>query len=88
MYSGFPARLRLRGFDNLGRESLHLKRPMTIFDEEYRVIAVEHRSLTVRGVCSGNVLVIKADPDSPLNEREYPLGKLILLSDPSNATSI
>jgi hypothetical protein len=60
---------------------------MTIFDEEYRVIAVERHRLTVRGVCSGNVLIIKADPDFPINEHEYPLGRLILLSDPSSAAS-
>jgi hypothetical protein len=60
---------------------------MTIFDEQYRVVAVEPESLTIRGVCTGNVLVIKADPDCPLSEHEYPLGKLIHLSDPSCAPS-
>jgi hypothetical protein len=60
---------------------------MTNFDEEYRVIAVERHRLTIRGVCSGNVLVIKPDPDFPLNEHEYPPGKLISLSDPSAAMS-
>ena len=56
---------------------------MNIFDEQYRVVAVESDSLTIRGECSGNVLVIKADPDIPLNQEEFPPGKLILLSDPS-----
>jgi hypothetical protein len=55
-----------------------------IFDEKYRVIAVEDQSLTIRGVRSGKVLtIINPDPDTPLTPAEYPPGKLIALSDPS-----
>jgi hypothetical protein len=39
---------------------------MTIFDEKYRVVAVESQSLVICGVLSGNVLVINADPEFPL----------------------
>jgi hypothetical protein len=56
---------------------------MTIFDEEYRVIAVERHRLTIRGVCTGNVLVINAE--TALSEEEYAPGKLIVLSHPSTA---
>ena len=55
-----------------------------IFDEKYRVVAVESQSLTIRGERSGEVLkIINPDPDTPLTPAEYPLGKLIALSDPS-----
>jgi hypothetical protein len=60
---------------------------MDIFGEQYRVVAVESHRLTIRGVSSGNVLVIKADPDMPLNQQDFPLGKLILLSDPLNSAA-
>jgi hypothetical protein len=56
---------------------------MEIFDEKYRVVAVERDRLTIRGVRSGNLLVVNAVPDNPINEEDYPLGKLIALSDPS-----
>jgi len=55
-----------------------------IFDEKYRVVAVESQSLTIRGVRSGEVLtIINPDPETPLTSAEYPPGKLIALSDPS-----
>ena len=56
---------------------------MAIFDEQYRVIAVESKRLVIRGVRSGHVLVINADPEVPLTPEDYPLGKLIALTDPS-----
>jgi len=57
-----------------------------IFDEQYRVVAVESQSLTVQGVESGKVLtILNHDPDVPLTAEEYPPGKLIALSDPSQA---
>jgi len=57
-----------------------------IFDEKYRVVAVESQSLTIRGVRSGKVLtIINPDPSTPLTPAEYPPGKLIALSDPSIA---
>jgi hypothetical protein len=55
-----------------------------IFNEDYRVIAVESQSLIIRGVRSGDVLtIINPDPDTPLSPVEYPPGMLIALSDPS-----
>lgn len=56
---------------------------MAIFDEKYRVVAVENQSLVIRGEQSGEVLVINADPEVPLTQDDYPPGKLIALSDPS-----
>ncbi len=57
---------------------------MAIFDEKYRVVAVESQSLTIRGVRSGAVLtIINPDPETPLTLAEYPPGRLIALSDPS-----
>ena len=55
-----------------------------IFDEEYRVLAVESQRLTIQGVRSGEVLtIVTHDPDLPLTPAEYPPGQLITLSDPS-----
>jgi hypothetical protein len=55
-----------------------------IFDERYRVVAVESDKLTIRGVRSGEVLtILNPDPNTPLTPAEYPPGKLIALSDPS-----
>ena len=57
---------------------------MTLFDEQYRVVAVESQSLIIRGVRSGEVLtIVNPDPNTPLTPAEYPPGKLIALSDPS-----
>ena len=58
---------------------------MTIFDQKYRVVAVDDDRITIRGVQSGEVLVIHADPSSPITNEDYPLGKLIALADPSAA---
>jgi len=55
-----------------------------IFDERYRVIAIDDQNLVLRGIRSGDVLTIKnADPENPLREVDYPPGKLIALNDPS-----
>jgi len=55
-----------------------------IFDEEYRVLAVESQSLTIQGVRSGQVLTIVTENlEEPLTPADYPPGKLISLSDPS-----
>jgi len=57
---------------------------MALFDETYRVIAVDNQSLTVRGTTSGEVYtIVNTNPDVPLSEREYPPGQLIALTDPS-----
>src|SRR5512141_2161303 len=55
-----------------------------IFDEQYRVLAVESQSLTIQGVRSGEVLtIVNQTPGVALNPAEYPPGRLIELSDPS-----
>ncbi len=60
------------------------KNGVAIFDEKYRVVAVESHRLTIRGERSGKVLIIiNPDPSTPLSPAEYPPGKLIALSDPS-----
>ncbi len=57
-----------------------------IFDEKYRVVGVEFDRLLLRGVHSGDVLtMINPEPDTPLTLEDYPLGKLIALTDPSGA---
>jgi hypothetical protein len=59
---------------------------MSIFDEKYRVVAVESQRLTIQGVVSGEVLtIVNAEPDIFFIQ-DYPLGKLIALTDPSSAT--
>ncbi len=55
-----------------------------IFDEEYRVVAVESQSLTIQGVRSGQVLtIVTQNPGIPLTAADYRPGQLIALSDPS-----
>ena len=50
---------------------------------------MESQSLTIRGVHSGEVLtIINPDPDTPLSPAEFPLGKLIALSDPSSNSPV
>lgn len=57
-----------------------------IFDEKYRVVGVESDRLLLRGVHTGDVVtVINPEPDFPLTPEDYPVGKLIALSDPSAA---
>jgi len=58
--------------------------PMSIFDEKYRVVGVENDRLRVQGVHSGDVLtIISPQPEIPISQEDYPVGKLIALSDPS-----
>jgi len=48
------------------------------------VVAVEAERLTIKGIITGTVLTItNSDPATPLTAEQYPLGKLIALSDPS-----
>lgn len=55
-----------------------------IFDEKYRVVGIEPDRMLVRGVHSGDVLtILNPEPEIPLTIEEYPLGKLIALTDPS-----
>jgi hypothetical protein len=58
----------------------------SIFEEQYRVVAVESDRLLVRGVLSGEVLtIVNPEPETPLTREDYPPGKLIALTDPSTA---
>ena len=58
----------------------------SIFDQQYRVIAVEADRLLIRGISSGEVLtIINPEPETPLSQEDYPLGKLIALTDPSTS---
>lgn len=61
-------------------------RRVSIFDEQYRVVAIEGDRLLIRGILSGDVLaIVNPEPETPLTHAEYPPGKLIALSDPSAA---
>ena len=56
-----------------------------IFDEKYRVVGIDRDRLVLRGVRSGDVLtILNSQPEYPLTSKEYPLGKLIALTDPSD----
>ena len=72
-------------------ETAHLtvqmkKTEKSIFEERYRVVAVESDRLLVRGILSGAVLtIVNPEPETPLTEEDYPPGKLIALTDPSSA---
>jgi hypothetical protein len=60
------------------------KAEMSVFDEQYRVVAIESDRLLIRGIFSGKVLtIINPEPETPLSQEDYPLGKLIALTDPS-----
>jgi hypothetical protein len=57
---------------------------MSIFDEQYRVVAVESDRLHIRGIVSGDVLtIINTEPEICLTPEDYPPGSIIALSDPS-----
>ena len=57
---------------------------MSVFEEHYRVVAVESDRLLIRGIRSGKVLTImNPEPDIPIKQEDYPPGKLIALTDPS-----
>lgn len=59
---------------------------MSVFDEKYRVVSIEGDRLLLRGVHSGDVLtILNSEPEIPLTQEEYPVGKLIALSDPASA---
>ena len=55
-----------------------------IFEEEYRVLAVESQTLTIQGVRTGKVLTIVNQTPVALTPADYPPGRLITLSDPTN----
>jgi hypothetical protein len=59
---------------------------MSIFEEQYRVVAIEADRLVIRGNLSGHILtIVNPAPETPLSREDYPVGKLIALSDPSAA---
>ena len=62
-----------------------MKQPAkSIFDQHYRVVAVESDRLLVRGIVNGEVLaILNPEPDVPLSHEDFQLGKLIALTDPS-----
>jgi hypothetical protein len=53
-----------------------------LFGETYRVVAVDSQNLVIQGVHSGEVLTIV--PETPLRAEQYPPGRLIALSDPTD----
>ena len=56
----------------------------SVFDQQYRVVAVEGDRLLVRGVISGEVLtIVNPEPEIPITAADYPPGRLIALTDPS-----
>lgn len=60
------------------------KTDTSIFEEQYRVVAVESDRLLVRGILSGELLtIVNPEPEIPLTQADYPPGKLIALTDPS-----
>jgi hypothetical protein len=63
-----------------------MARQASIFDEKYRVVAIQGDQLVIKGVVSGNVLtIVNPEPATPLTLEDYPPGKLIALTDPSVA---
>jgi hypothetical protein len=59
---------------------------MSVFDEKYRVVGVEGDRLLVRGVHSGDLLtILSSEPEIPISPDEYPVGKLIALTNPADA---
>jgi hypothetical protein len=81
-----------RESEHRGRESRHLIESVkeaihkSIFDERYRVVAVQGDRLLLRGIRTGEVLtIINPEPETFLNQEDYPPGKLIALTDPSTA---
>jgi hypothetical protein len=59
---------------------------MSVFDEKYRVVRVDGDRLLLRGVHTGDVVtILNSEPEMPLTQEEYPVGKLIALTDPSGA---
>ena len=62
-----------------------MKMKNSIFEEQYRVVAVENDRLLIRGVVSGKVLSIISPPEASLRSEDYPPGTLLALTDPSAA---
>jgi hypothetical protein len=56
-----------------------------LFGEEYRVLAVEAERLTIKGTMTGTVLTIVNSAGIPLTPEEYPVGQLLILTDPASS---
>jgi hypothetical protein len=62
-----------------------MQKKLSIFDEQYRVVAIEGDRLVIRGILSGEILtIVNPEPETPLTREEYPAGKLIALTDPAD----
>jgi hypothetical protein len=67
-------------------KGISMEERTSIFDEKYRVVAIEGDRLLIRGTLSGAVLtILNPEPETPLTQEDYPVGKLIALTDPSAA---
>jgi hypothetical protein len=61
-----------------------MEKPASIFDEKYRVVAIEGDRLLIKGILTGDVLtIVNPEPETPLTQADFPMGKLIALTDPS-----
>jgi hypothetical protein len=61
-----------------------MEKPASIFDEKYRVVAIEGDRLLIKGILTGDVLtIVNPEPETPLTPADFPMGKLIALTDPS-----
>ncbi len=88
MTTGFPTISLAAAAEHRSDAAAHPKgsvaRKMSIFDEQYRVIAIDGDRLLIRGVLTGNELaIVNPEPETPLTPAEFPPGKLITLTDPS-----
>jgi hypothetical protein len=60
-----------------------MQEPMAIFEENYRVVAVDEQHLVIKGVVTGELLtIVNPDPSTPISQEDYPPGQLIALTDP------
>jgi len=60
-----------------------MQEPMAIFEENYRVVAVDEQHLVIEGVVTGELLtIVNPDPSIPISQEDYPPGQLIALTDP------
>ncbi len=56
-----------------------------LFNEQYRVVAVDDRSLVLRGTHSGELVTLRnARPEILFSPEEFTVGKLVALSDPTS----
>lgn len=81
-----PFKIANRRRYEIAHLTIAMEKPPSIFGERYRVVAIEGDRLVIRGIHSGKVLtIVNPEPETPLTPEEYPPGKLIALTDPSQA---